>query len=192
MHADYLKAVVPDNFTVLGVRLAPFSLGHAILLERHGCDPIRTSAQLVLAVLICSAPASRFEDTLATPFLRFKMFLWRLWTGRFDLEEKAALFRAYVTANTRHPHVASDGDAFTPGAPFLQHLKVTLQSKLNYSPQAAFDCPVGQALWDYFTLWEIERQVEIVPESPSDMFALANEMHDRLVATGRARGIGMN
>ena len=66
--------------------------------------------------------------------------------------------------------------------PFLQHLKVTLQSKLSYSPAAVLNTPYSQAIWDYYTLHEIEGTVDIDDsEDRKKMAEWIDANHDDLI-----------
>jgi hypothetical protein len=181
MDADFLNAALPEPYTLLGVRLRPFCIGHALLLARHGLDPVRDTGGLVLAVVICAHRPEEFERVASSRLFRIRLAWWRLRLGRFDVVEKIALLNDYMAANTLSPKCwETDGKTFNPGAPFLQHLKITLQSRLNYSPSEALNAPLGAALWDYFSFWEAEGQADILSEQDKAMFNLAETMRPEL------------
>lgn len=187
MNAEFLKAIAPERFTILGQRLEVFSLGHAVILARLGLDSLANPGELALAVVVCAGRADEAEETIRSRWLPWRLRLWRWRVGRFDFAAKRKLFLDYTRAHGELPTVLHRGDGSTllPGAPFLWHVKVTLQSKLNYTPAEAFNAPLGRALWDYFTLWENEGEAEIIGESAREMFEIANWMHADLVKEGR-------
>jgi len=192
---DYLKAAFPDPFTVLGKRLHPFSLGHALLLRRFECDPVETLDQLIRAVIICSRPAARVLEAFDDPRLNWKLKWWSFRLRRLDrkrskrsaehrsaptIKDRIALFHEYIACHTGNgPRVLESeefGTGGPSGAPFLQHLRTTLISRLHYSPAEAMDAPYSLALWDYYTYWENEGRADIHSEERLAWHDLANAM----------------
>jgi len=58
---NYVKSAIPEPYTIMGLRMQPFSLGHLFLMTRFGCsyssDDITKKAGLgdfILALTICS------------------------------------------------------------------------------------------------------------------------------------------
>lgn len=180
MSRDYLEQICPPPFRILGLRLLPLSIGRAILLQRHGCDPVIDFAGLVTAVLICSRECVDLEPTLSDPWLPVKLRLWRIRCGRFDASEKLELFHSYIRAHNTGPKIYQEDTPGTlPGAPWLQHLRVHLMSKCGWSHHDVQELPYSQALWDYYTFWENEGQAEILGDDHHEMRALANEFQAR-------------
>lgn len=70
----------PPTYTVCGVNLLPFSLGHQFHLERCGVSFVTGSrhelGDLRLAIAICSHTAEGFSEIVARDGLRSWMFSW--------------------------------------------------------------------------------------------------------------------
>lgn len=183
---DFAAAYAPDTFTVLGKRLEDFSIGHALWLQRLGCDPVDSYDKLITAVLVCSRPPDDIRATLDDRWLRLKVWVWGRRLGEFDIEEKIQLFRDYVAANSLGPEVfAEDEGGSIPGAPWLQHVRTTLISKgwpVDYVERASY----GLVLWDYYTHWENEGRAEIVGIEHLAIKNWANANHDEILRKAAA------
>jgi hypothetical protein len=182
---EYLENILPAPFTVLGKRLKPYSITRAILLHRFHCLPVADFEKLITAVVICSRPVANVLPTLADPRLNQKIKAWGKRLGKFDPLEKMLLFQKYIEAYSKRPNVFSEDsflDGCGPGAPHLQHLRVTLLSRCNWTIHDVDEQPLSQAYWDYDTYWEIEDRVQIVDELEQDferaMVATATEQHE--------------
>lgn len=191
--ADHLSSILPEQFTVLGQRLEPFTLGHAMLLDRLECNPIRTPVDLITAVIVCASPWAAFEPTLRDNWFQIKM---RVWSWRLRcrwkkdpvaFQKSAKLFRDYLADAINGPDILQEPSrkGGKLGAPWLHHLKVALQSKLGYTRNQALDLPVNEALWDYFTFAEIEGSGQLVTDQDRNMQQTANNNHDRLQQLAR-------
>lgn len=182
----FLAIALPEPTVLLGRKLRPLSLGHLLYLERFGCLPANDPDKLVLATIIC---ASRFEDilpTLTDPWRDWRISVWRWRIGEPDWQSKYKIWEDYFSAHTSGPSVINKKErdsAEMSGTPFYQHLKVTLQAKLNYTPAEAINCPFGQALFDYYAFHEMEGNVEVCDQNArQEMRDRADADHDALVA----------
>lgn len=99
-------------------------------------------------------------------------------------------FADYVDRGTKSPSTINKrgespaGD--DSGTPWLQHLKATLQSKLNYTPDEALNCAYTQAVWDYYTYHENEGNIKICDRDyRREMKALADSQHELVLAEAR-------
>lgn len=184
---NFCLAAIPEPFTILGKRLEPLSIGHLLALERFGCDPVVTLDQLIQAVIICSRPPDQIPAAFSDRWLRFKLWFWAWRLGKFNPADKIDLFHEYLHEHTRHgPEIMSEEDETggpTCGAPWLQHVKVTLTSKIGYSPAEALAAPYAVAIWDYYTYWESEGRADIYGEQRQRMHDLANAMHEQTLAS---------
>ena len=181
----FLAIAVPEPTVLLGRELRPLSLGHLLYLERFGCLPVNDPDKLVMASLICSL---KFEDILPTlqdRWLTWKIRWWHFRLGEPDWQAKYDLWNEYFLLHTRAPSVISKSetrDESHSGTPFYQHLKVTLQSRLNYTPSEALNCPFGVALFDYYSLHEIDGNVDVCDEKyRREMREQADQQHEELV-----------
>jgi len=181
----FLASVLPETTVLLGQELKPLSLGHLLYLERLGCLPVDDPDKLVTATLICTCDFDEILPALQDPWLEWKVSLWRWRLGEVDWDEKYQVWSEYFVHHTHAPSVLSNHDGGRmrdSGTPFYQHLKVTLQSKLNYSPQEALNCPFGQALYDYYALHEIEGNIDVCDvEARREARDWIDENHDDLI-----------
>ena len=162
--SKYIEAIIPESFTVCGVSLEPLTIGHWFSLERFGCLPVDSRDKLVTAIVVCSVPVSQIGATISDRWLWLKLWAWGMRLGKVNWPEKIELFQKYIAAHFRAPSVISkrDGNGFgATGTPFLYHVKVTLQAKLGYSHAAAWACPLGIALMDYYVAHECEGDLQV-------------------------------
>jgi len=191
--ADYLLAALPDRFIILGQLLRPFSLGHLMILKRlnnafvSGAEKITLADtdDLISGVLVCSNTYEEANETLQDPKLPGLLNQWGEKLGEFDILQKMREFSDYVTKGCTRPLLAlPDEDGTTPGAPFIQRLKIVLQSELNQSESEVLNKPFGLALHDYFAFFEIKKAVRILTqediETSSTLEQLAKEMEKDL------------
>lgn len=67
---NYWEAAYPDPFTILGLRLKPFSLGHYFILRRLNCafvsdaETVADKSDLLLATVVCSMSPEEFLQFL--------------------------------------------------------------------------------------------------------------------------------
>src|SRR4051794_3578091 len=107
----YVNATIPDPYTILGLRLRPFSLGHYFLFRRFNCafgsdNPEGKGGidDLLLALCICSRTYDEFLEFIQDGSQFQK------WTARwgkavvkqikrerdFNMFEKFLLFKRYM------------------------------------------------------------------------------------------------
>lgn len=176
---NYIDAVIPETFTVLGLQLKPMAIGHWFYLQRFDLFPVDSKARLISAVVICSTEADRVIDALNDRWLDLKLRLWSIRLGEVDWQAKILLFNLYVASHYKAPSVISkrDGGGMADtGTPFLYHVKVSLQAKLGLSPSEAWCYPIGAALMDYYAMHELEGDVSVSDrEHRANMKKTANE-----------------
>ena len=124
---------------LLGQKLKPLTIGHLFLLERFECLPVEDIDQLIFAVLICSHDHEEVIPALENRWTNLKIRFWSWRLGKVDWLSKYELWQEYYERSTATPCVVQkrDNDIGDSATPFLQHVKVTLQSKLNYTPPIA-------------------------------------------------------
>ena len=170
-YSIWLKAHFGDKRQILGITLKPLSLGHVCWLDWLGVYPALTPEQIVTAALICSRECEDIEETLCDPWLEWKLRFWYFRYSGFSkidwIEEGATFARYYEESTNRAPSIQStrdkkDSKPDHSGTPFIQHLKATLQSRLNYTPAEAMNAPYLQAIWDYYSFHEAEGNIVVV------------------------------
>jgi hypothetical protein len=185
MDENFLAAYIPETFTVLGKRLEPFSIEHGLWLQRLDCDPVDTYEKLITAVLVCSRPVDDIRATLDDSWLRLKLWVWARRLGSYGrsplgIQSAAELFWRYIAHYSQKPGVFSQEEsAGLPGAPWLQHVRVTL-IKHGWPPAYVASMPYCLALWDYYTLWENDGRLEIANEEHYRIRDESNERHNEI------------
>lgn len=165
---DYFAATMPEPWTILGLRLRAFSLGHYKLLRRFGCgfvsdDPtVPTREDLILGVLCCSMTPAGFLEFIDSPGYLQEVQEWGTKIGLFDLNEKAQMFKDYIEANSVMPLYWEEKQGGSSGAHWAQSVEVCLRSKLGWT-QAEIDSePLSKCFADYFKFAENEGAVKLM------------------------------
>ena len=197
-YETYLRHALAEPNVILGQELLPLSIGHLLHLDKLSLLPATTPDKIMLAVLICTRETADIIPTIQDPWLWLKIRIWLFRVSPFreiDWGEKMIAFSDYINEGTETPSIISLSEGgknslAESGTPFLQHVKSTLQSRLNYSPTEALDCSYVQAMWDYFTWHESEGSVMVCDrDHRKGMKERANRDHDALVAEAiQARG----
>lgn len=151
MH-DFLSALAPEPFRVLGQDLKPLTYGHVVLLGRLDLDPVRTVPELFAATEICRRDFKEGLDYIRefmTPIGQVKLEERIEQSRGADVRQAFAAWNAYLDANSSRPeYCETEGQSSDRGAPFLAQLREVLLG-LNYSPEYLMNAPYGQCLWDY-------------------------------------------
>lgn len=163
---QYAEACLPERWTVAGVPLAPFSIGHWQILTRFG-SPLVGRAEsvgfpdLAFALFVCSRNASRFAGIGRLP-LRWRWWA-RVMSIRFkrnpvDLRGCIGLFLLYVEdaaqeiATWQKPGPPGAASMSKSARPKMLELRRVLMSHYGYRDREVTDMPLGRALWE-FTAW---------------------------------------
>lgn len=150
--------------------MAPFTLGHALLLERLGSPFIGGPARLPglgdlrLALALCSLTYPRAVKLVGRP-RRLRLALWVVgWTARSRYLPAGTLqFFDYIRKFQNHPECWSGrGGGRAMGTPFFQAVKLTLVMHMGKTELEALCTPLSLALWDYAACWELSEKMELV------------------------------
>lgn len=185
---NYCKASIPEPYTILGVRLRPFSLGSYFLMQRFDVafisdDKDRTGSipDLLLAICICSRT---YDDFLAFIAETKTFNRWCKDWGKqvrklmkkdknFNILYKFMDFEKYMKEGVVIPKYFegdnSDENAQTSGAHWTQSVLLVLTSELGYSYNEAIDMPVSKALADYFKWSENNGMVTLMNDEELEM-----------------------
>jgi hypothetical protein len=185
MHESaFADAARPTRFVILRLPLLEYSLGHELLLIRHGnpliClnreafDQLPAWQQILAlqqAVIVCHRRWEN-QNSKSAPMRRW---FWRI--RKTDYALAIADFRNYLAAGSTMPpreKLPSDDCARPHGAPWLAIL---------YNHVRDWNCPKGLAQWLYLTHLETQGLVKITNETERH---LAEEV-EKFVAEVKSR-----
>lgn len=186
----YLASVHPDARRVLGVKLQPFTLGHALLLHRLGSPFLSetpgnvTLGQLLLAIGLCRQPYERALRRLKSrPFLwhlRFQGWLYH-WMSPAWVEAMADQFRAYLAEARTGPVIkvlrSSDREQ---GTPFVLALELFQMEVLHRTQAQARAASYREVLWLYSAYLEKEESISIRSAATDGLLERAKAERERL------------
>jgi hypothetical protein len=183
MHREgYHIACHPDPAAVLGIRLRPFTLGHAHLLARVG-SPFLSGGEpqlgdVVLGVEICSreygSAVSFLEQANAARVIEKAA---RKWLRRNMDEDLGPIseFVHYVSAAAQGPRFwVENKEASESGADWLQSIKLGLM-RTGRTTAEAMETPLGEAMWDYAAHWESEGALKMHTETDEGLIDAVNK-----------------
>jgi hypothetical protein len=184
--SHYLAAVLPAPVRVLGVRLQPFCIGHALLLQRLG-NPfyvggsVPALGDLLLGVSLCALPpAEAVRQIDSWPFLlrlRLRSWWWSLRYPRTALAEPMIQFSRYLQAALKMPTYWREEDKSnpsSPGTPWLQRVLLIVQL---YRTQAeSLATPMAEALWIYCAHWEQQGVIRVFGEADQELLEAAEAL----------------
>lgn len=160
---------------MLGVRLQPFTLGHAELLMRLGgecwvdggpCGP----DELMLGIAVCSRHFAATHDAIYTGKIQELIDAVCATITPGDPEKERGIFERYITEGTRGPVVMFDKSDTAPmRSHVIQSLRVQMMKFFRVSFRDVVDIPVSCALWDMATLSEMNGVGRIRTEEDDDL-----------------------
>lgn len=181
LREQYLAAQFPDIYYVLEWRLHPFSLGHALLLERlrspFMVGGIPALGDLKLGVLVCRLPWSRSVRAVESRLLPWRLRCMPILTAR-RLMLGMGQFAGYIHAAHVGPQVWSRGDGESLAMPFLQAIKITMMMRLHKSEAEAMSTPLSLAWHDYAACWEMLGRLRIVGDADQEAIEAARKLYE--------------
>jgi hypothetical protein len=163
---------------VLGRRLAPFSLGHAHLLEISkspfiaGSDRV-DSADLILAVWICSFPHYGKAKAAALAALAGRVprsvRRWGKEIGlAFSLKGEAAHLAYYIGQCTKPPRMARKDGAKSLSTPTAATLAVLHRHYFHTLEKDVWDLPFLDAMLDVITYHHAQGWVDVISDKQAE------------------------
>ncbi len=180
----YADAIIPTPYTILGVGLKPFSIGHYLLMARFNCafatdtDTVASIPDLLLGLCICSRS---YEDFLAFIEDEKGMAAWLDKWGRVirkqckqgeEMFEKFYLFKQYMAQGTVIPKYWNEegaDDGRQSGAHWSQNVLNVLVSECGYSQSEAFNAPLARAFADFFKFAERNGLLTLMSEEEIEL-----------------------
>lgn len=174
MNENFLEAWVNSNHRVLGKRLKPFCLAHAVALyviESPYVSVFESSMgernvsliDLELAVRVCSSP---FDTLLSTLDRGLTSVLWSM-NNRLvrDPQQEANKFEIYLKDFIALPETFDkDSNGGEAGAPWPLSVGTLLSSKGGLDFEYAMQMPIGKAMWIAACLGEQMGAIDIMSE----------------------------
>lgn len=168
---EYARRCWPGRWTVAGIRLAPYTLGHAIL--RATLEDPAGPGTLAAHLWVCSRPWHRAARGMDGWWARW----WICGTARklilTDCAAAMSWFAVYLQAEGKGPRLSGGGDGRPSGAPWELIVKNVLMGPLGHTERAAMDLPMGQALWEAAAWLESQDSLEIQNQIEDDLIAAA-------------------
>jgi len=198
----YRETFFLEPVVILGRRMLPLTLGHAVMLDRMGIGKIAEPEDLLMAVLICSMPVETFERKAESRLFGLWISWWsdRAWRRWLRDPESFArslkLFGEYLDEQTSCPdyEVVGRTEEIQGGTPRVQQLRALLISKLNYSPETVMRTSFTQAHWDYYAYLESEMAIRVINgrngETHAARFAQADALRDEMLRKAREQFSG--
>ena len=183
MESTWADRSFQDPFTVLKLRLRPYSCGHEILLSRLR-SPLITGGNLsfddlFVACLICSQPFSVGIELIRSPWkIRVFGWFWKRLITRCDLQSELAAFNEYLKSGFWCPpvnEVVSGASVRTLRAPRVYRLIPMLCAQLGIDEERALDFPLARANAYYAAMADKAGEIDL--ESEGDV-GIADHLRD--------------
>lgn len=144
-----LSEIGPQAPKVLGVRLVPYTIGHALILQRLGSPYVFGGEikpnDLAEAVIVCSQSPFDSIKTIKSPFKNLLLILWGFKISKMDLVEESKIFRAWIDAQSTAPEVLMEsGSRKRLAIPWPERLLIALSS-LGIDGNDGIEMPIGDA-----------------------------------------------
>ena len=148
--ANILAETGPPAPTVLGVRLVPYTVGHAILLQRLGSPYVLggeiTSNDLVEAVVVCSQSPLESIRSIKSVWKDLVLWLWVKRIAKLNLLAESEKFQLWLKDQSTAPEVLMEAGAKSkrPAMPWPERVLVGCLN-IGIGPDDAIKMPIGDA-----------------------------------------------
>lgn len=178
--ADILSATAKACPMVIGLRMVPFTVGHAILLHRLGSPFVTggraTANDLVEAVVVCSQSAEESVKTMASVFRWVPLRLMRKKVSKSDIVKECHTLQEWIGDKSDCPEVLRQPGAGSREAamPWPERLLVGLVD-IGFTEQTVLNMPVSDAERFFLTNAEMHGQVELWNDKNDALWRLGQE-----------------
>ena len=148
--AKILTETGPPAPVVLGVRLVPYTVGHAILLQRLRSPYVLggeiTSSDLAEAVLVCSQSPLESIKSIKSIWKDLALWLWGKRIQRMNLIVESDKFQLWLKEQSTAPEVLMEAGAKSkrPAMPWTERVLVGCLN-IGIGPDDAIRMPLGDA-----------------------------------------------
>lgn len=148
--AKILAETGPPAPVVLGVRLVPYTVGHAILLQRLRSPYVLggeiTSSDLAEAVLVCSQSPLESIKSIKSIWKDLALWLWGKRIQRMNLLAESDKFQLWLKEQSTAPEVLMEAGTKSkkPAMPWTERVLVGCLN-IGIGPDDAVKMPLGDA-----------------------------------------------
>lgn len=173
MHdAAFAASARPARVSILKLPMLDYSIGHELILLSEG-NPLITASgadfatlpasDQIFAIQRAALVCSRTWSENRRPFRWLKLWLWFTRNANFALA--IAEFRNYVVDGSSIPPLTKLGNGSEGTRLLGSPLLARVLPFVNYD----YDCPLGLALWCYFSEMEMQERIGVKADAASDM-----------------------
>ena len=148
--AKILAETGPPAPSVLGVRLVPYTVGHAILLQRLGSPYVLggeiTSSDLVEAVVVCSQSPLESIRSIKSVWKDLVLWLWGKRIAKLNLLAESEKFQLWLKDQSTAPEVLMESGSKSkrPAMPWPERVLVGCLN-IGIGSDDAIKMPIGDA-----------------------------------------------
>lgn len=148
--AKILAETGPQAPLVLGVQLVPYTLGHAIVLQRLRSPYVLggqiTPSDLVEAVVVCSQPPLESIKSIKSVWRDLALWLWGKRIARLDLLKESQTFQLWLNEQSTAPEVLMESgkQSKRPAMPWPERVLVGCVN-IGIDADDAIKLPIGDA-----------------------------------------------
>ena len=148
--AKILAETGPQAPVVLGVRLVPYTVGHAIVLQRLGSPFVMggeiNPTDLVEAVTVCSQSPLESIKSIKTRFSGLMLWLWGKRIVKMNALVESDKFQLWLKEQSTAPEVLMEAGSKskTPAMPWPERVLVGCLN-IGIAPDDAIQMPLGDA-----------------------------------------------
>ncbi len=162
---SYTESWIPKPYTIFGLNMMEYSLGHYILMSRFGCFDTGGIIEFLLSIAICSSTYQEFINFIRDPEEMerwFKNFFNQIEEAlkdpSFTIALRKNLFDKYMNESIQIPAFFQEKEEDIEkqtGAHWTQNvIKALTMESSRYSEKELLDLPLSKVLADYFKVAE--------------------------------------
>jgi hypothetical protein len=165
---------------VIGLRMVPFTVGHAILLHRLGSPFViggqASASDLIEAVVVCSQSAEESVKTMASVFRWVPLRLMRQKVSKSDIVKECHTLQEWISDKSDCPEVLRQPGTGSREAamPWPERLLVGLID-IGFTEETVLNMPVTDAERFFLTNAEMHGHVELWNDKNDALWRYAQE-----------------
>ena len=170
----YAEVVYPAQTRVLGLKLRPLTIAHALLLWRIGSPFLAAGdvgvVELTAAMYVLSRPCAAAAAGLQKGRTAYLLKVWaaQLWCRKDAIAKGQEQINEHIEDAFSGPKLWELEGKLKNGAPYLQWLKCSLMECLNVTREQALNYQVREAIWDIACYAETHGRADWVSSSDEE------------------------